>query len=471
MESYFHLNLFLTLFLYGYDFNILVIHHMYLLSILLSFFLFNFCYAEESAFYSEKEFANVEVTEIILKNGMRVYLKPTNFEEDEILIQLTAPGGFSIYGTQNRASAEIADTVALDSGFGAYNGDQLHALLYDYSFEFAPQIRPFSRIIEGTAGEESIELFLKLVNQLFTAPHFERSVFSKVVLDTKQIIRSRSYNAMLEFESTHTCLNTDGLSPLRPLTLADMEKANFEQSRNIFKKSYDNPGEFVCVIVGNFEVEKIKGLIKTYLASIPETTTKSEEPSPLIPPFPKGITTKVSLPDPHKETLVRMTFPIQEDLNEENMHDLDLATQLLSSRLRSTIKKAIGDSCGIDVGYEMPLHPSPKPVWLVIKFTANQKRTTDIKKIILDEFTHLQSHELPAHEIHSIWKEQKAADALWMIENAYWLGTLTNYAMWGWSPAHLHKIEYHSSPKHIRKVFNSFFNRKNYTLISRTLKD
>lgn len=347
-------------------------------------------------------------------------------------------------------------------------GDQLHALLYDYSFDFAPHIKPFCHVIEGSAGQDSIELFFQLVNGLFTQPHFEKAAYSTVMQDTKLILKSRSYDAIAEFESTHICLNTNGFCPLRPLTLADMEKANFETAHAIFKKSYSNPAEFHCVIVGNFDVKKIKELISDYLESIPEKNSKIEDFTPIIPTFPKGITTKVSHVESQKETLVRMTFPIQVEVNAENMPELDLATQLLTTRLRTALKDNFNDYCGIDLGYEFPLYPSPKPVWLVIKFCANFKRASEIKKLVVEEIVRLQTEDLPLAVVHNEWKEQKAADTLWMQQNDYWLGALTNYSLWEWSPEQLHsKDTPHLSPKNVRSIFNAFFNKKNYTFTSR----
>ncbi|MEJ7701122.1 MAG: insulinase family protein [Pyrinomonadaceae bacterium] len=52
-------------------------------------------------------------------------------------------------------------------------------------------------------------------------------------------------------------------------TVEQLDKIDFEQVKTIYKERFGDASDFTFVIVGNFEVEKIKPEIMKYLGSLP----------------------------------------------------------------------------------------------------------------------------------------------------------------------------------------------------------
>src|SRR5690242_8469950 len=66
----------------------------------------------------EKETKELGVTELTLGNGVRVILKPTDFKNDQVVMNATRFGGQYLYDPKERFNAEFASTVVTQMGVG-----------------------------------------------------------------------------------------------------------------------------------------------------------------------------------------------------------------------------------------------------------------------------------------------------------------------------------------------------------------
>ena len=74
---------------------------------------------------SEEKLPDINVTEWILDNGVRVVLKPTDFKNDEILFSASSFGGSSLIDDSDFIAAETATAIVTESGIGAFTKIEL----------------------------------------------------------------------------------------------------------------------------------------------------------------------------------------------------------------------------------------------------------------------------------------------------------------------------------------------------------
>jgi zinc protease len=77
---------------------------------------------------SEKKVPEIEVTELILSNGAKIILKPTDFKNDEIMMTAWSDGGSSLYSDAEYQSASNADAIVNECGVGNYSPTDLQKL-------------------------------------------------------------------------------------------------------------------------------------------------------------------------------------------------------------------------------------------------------------------------------------------------------------------------------------------------------
>lgn len=432
------------------------------------FFLIVFLPLVLSAQPAEKVIPELALTEMTLSNGMRVCLKATDFDDDEILVRLTSPGGFSLINPNKRASAELAASVALESGFGNLSADEVCVLLDDESVDFAMVVNAFDRTIDGVCDKSNLECFLKTVNLAFVKSNYTEEAFNTVIAREKESIRKRSLDFDTTFEDTFLGINTENLPALKPLSLGDLDRADFATSKKFYDLRFIDPSEFVCVIVGPFDIAKAKVLVEKYLSSIPPLKEKSELDKYFVGAFPPGITKK-KIPMLKKgESLARLTLPIVVSLNEQKIQSLETACQVIEGRLRKVIRSQTNTTQAIDVAYELPLFPYLELSWITIQFRGDPSMINTLAKTILTEVESLQKNGASSSEIADAKTQQTQSDDYWLRDNGYWLATLTNYYMLKWDPKYIVKdMEKGEAlkPDVINNVIKTYFPLNNYTLI------
>ena len=419
---------------------------------------------EESSTYNKQ----LNLTVLTLKNGMKIYLKPTDFESDEVIIKMSALGGFSSLDPQMYPSGQLAAQIAWESGMGGMTGDQVSVFLYENCLEFYPKIQAFNRTIDGSASRSGLESFLNCIHMLFTSSNFTKEGFNTALAQAKASIAKNRLDFEQTYEAAFLAANTQNFTPLHPLNSDDLENVRFDVAREFFHHAFSNPQEFICVIVGNFDVDEILPLLKKYLESIPQN-----EPFVVkkisAPTFPQGITKKIIPVSTKKDSLTRLTFPLSVDLNENNIHLFELTCQIIEARLRRIITEQMKTSHGIDVAYEFPVYPLLESPWMTIQFRSEAKLVNLIIPMILNELKSMQLNGATQKELNEIKKFEQGSDELWLHNNCYWVSVLSNFYLWGWNPEGIQKKREEMNvlnTQTLNGILKSYFSLGNHSIIT-----
>lgn len=412
----------------------------------------------------EKYYSSIGVTEITLGNGMRVILKPTDYDSDEIYIRLSAKGGYAYLGNEKQVSGMLSAQVAWESGVGDMTSDKVSSILFKKSLELAPKINSFSRIIEGSTSLEGLETFFNFTNLLFTSSRFTQEAFKTILQQTKEKITEKQ-TIQNSTEYTFHDFNSQSQND-KNLTLKNLESFDFQTAKVFFDSSYSSPADFVCVIVGNFNLETIKPLIIRYFANIPlKATTFPKETQSPVNNFPEGITSKIIKMPGRTKCLTRLTFPLKLQLDEDKMQKLQIACRLIENRLRSKMVASTHGTRGIDVSYEFPYFPALDS-WVTVQFCSKGQDIESVKSLIIKELRHLQTHDFSQKEIDEAQSKLIQSDECWLKDNFSWIGVLTNYYLWKWNPEEIVNHPGSIKKEDMQSLIQNSLSLDNYSIIS-----
>lgn len=418
---------------------------------------------------SEKEYREIGVKELILKNGMKVWLKPMDFGYNETIVQLTALGGYSALESCDRVSGKLAAKVACESGLGKLSSDQIAALLYDDSLEFNTQIFPFSRIIEAITNRAGMQTILKLIQMQFTEKKFNEESFQLVLNDSKNTIKRKFQNNNTSIDDWVKNINTDGYFPLHKLTQNELEKADYEKSKRFYENSFYNPKEFVCIIVGDFDLQKTISLVDHYLATIPNGEDTGKFNNIKLPAFTTRITSKKIKSNQKGQAITRLSIPLQSNFDGTHNHLSDFMTRVIRKSLESMLKKRLKNVNLIEVVHCFPFYPYYENSWLVVQFSSDSTMICSVVQQILSEINYLQKHGPSEKEVLQIQKMYQETDKFWLRNSRFWVSALTENALFDWDPNHI-RNQYEQLPnvdsKTIKKVVSEQIFLKSYTVIS-----
>lgn len=230
--------------------------HLILLTLLLTSSLFS--EEQNDVFYSTT-----------LKNGIQVYLKPLNLDDEAISIELAVKNGYASFKELSPAAYAFSPNVAIESNSTSLFGGQDDAIDLYYSVEAY-----YSYWILETDALH-LKKAIEGLERLLIHPPWNEKAFQialeadnvKADGDEAEKRKLLSLNGMPQ-----SILSPYTETTLKSLTLQDIEKAY----RNLFT----DPSKMILVVSGAFRIEEMKNVINQSFGLIP--------PSKILLKYPHG---------------------------------------------------------------------------------------------------------------------------------------------------------------------------------------
>ncbi|MYN08718.1 insulinase family protein [Massilia sp. FT127W] len=210
------------------------------------------------------------ITELSLSNGVRVVLKPTSFKTQQVLMGGFRPGGQSLYDAADLHSARLASSIVAGMGLMDYAPLELGKVLAGKSVQAAVNISELYENVNASAGTAEVETMLQLVHLRFTRPRKDENLFASYIAKQRELATARAATSDAVFgdKITGAMYNDHPLLP-RLMQPADYDKLKLDRVAEIYRERFSSAKDFTFVLVGSFEVDKLKPLLATYLGSLP----------------------------------------------------------------------------------------------------------------------------------------------------------------------------------------------------------
>jgi predicted Zn-dependent peptidase len=395
----------------------------------------------------------LDIVQFKLANGMKVVLKPTNFDSDMILVRVSAKGGYAALPIEQRAAAELSAAIVLESGFGEVTSDKLFA----EEIEFDIKVLPYCRFMEGSAEPDELSSLLDYIRLAFTEPGFCPKAFETVIQRETRVLQQADRDK--NFQRAYMAANTQNFSWLLPLTGQDLKRANLSSAQQHFHAFFDDPADFTFVMVGNFDVKAMQAELEKKVGQMKPRKLKLDYSCSSTPPCPKGKIEKEVIGQGRKDSQARLTFHLDDSLDARNLPALKIICEWLESRVRQNLKEKFQSDQGIDASCQIPIYPRIDLPWIVIQYRSDPQNLIQVKNMILDEINKMMDKGIKSEELIQVKNGMKSKDEFWLRDNQYWLSTLSNYSLWGWelnelndSWEQLSKVEVAQMNKVIRMI-------------------
>ena len=225
---------------------------------------------------SEKKIEAIGVTELLFENGVRVVLKPTDFKNDQIIIQAFSPGGHSLSGDEEFYSAQNADNMVAGFGVGDFDALQLSKKLNGKKLSVSPFIGERYEGFSGYASPDDLETALQLVYLYCTQPRKDSAVFRNILTRSRTYLESRGNDPGEVFSDTVSRV-LNNYHYRRPVpSLALLDKIKLEEVFHTFKDRFADAGDFTFLLTGSIDETTIRPMLAQYLGALPTHHRKEE---------------------------------------------------------------------------------------------------------------------------------------------------------------------------------------------------
>ena len=231
---------------------------------------------EKGSIIKETVYEEIGVTVWELSNGGKVYLKPTDFKDDEILFGLSSSGGLALLKKEDIRTIYLMGKVVEKSGIGPFKRSDLIKRLIFKKMDIKPFTSPYRHGYWGSTSPEDFIVLVKMMRLMLTQPGFDDEIFKEEKEDLIEQLEEKQQTANWRYwQAIRTKLTSD--NPYNKLvTAAEIEKLDAKVTRESLFELLQNRGEFSLVVVGAFTIEAVRPIIETYIASYPRSLNPPE---------------------------------------------------------------------------------------------------------------------------------------------------------------------------------------------------
>jgi zinc protease len=384
---------------------------------------------------SSEVIEEIGVTVMELSNGARVMLKPTDFKDDEIVMQAYSPGGSSLAPDSIYRSAAVADQLVAQGGLGEFSIVDLQKALTGIAAGVGPSISTLTEGLRGSASPQDVETWFQLINMQFTAPRKDGQAFEAFVQRATPALANRGASPRTHFSDTLGAVMSQNNVRREPATLEWLKALNLNTAYEFYEDRFSEAGDFTFIFVGAFEVEALKPLIETYLASLPTTGREESWVDEGIRP-PDGVIRKIVKKGLEPQAQTQLIFTGDFEYTLENRVGMRSLGQALQLRLRERLREDLGGTYGVGARGEYQQFPYPGYTFSV-SFGSDPERVVELVDVVFEEIQKMKD-EGPSEEDLIKLREQSRRELETNLEsNAWWASQLRSSDFEGLDPRRL----------------------------------
>jgi zinc protease len=371
---------------------------------------------------AEREIASIGVTEWTLSNGATVWLKPTDFQDDQILFAATSPGGWSLSSAEGHLTASNAATFVSAGGLGAFSQVDLQKALAGKSAAVSPSIGELRERMSGSAAVADVETMFQLAWLRFAEPRADAGAFAALKAQLEAFVANRDAAPSTAFSDTLTGTLTQYDPRAMPPTVEGIRGIALDEAMAFYRERFADGGDFDFVLVGAFEVEEMRPLVQQWLASLPDVEGDEQWRDLGIDP-PTGRIEKVVRKgvEPQSQT-VMITHGVFED-GVENRVRLGALGSILQTRLRERLREDLGGTYSVSVNASSVAVPDQTYQVSVI-FGADPERVEELKAAVLAEIEALKAEGPSDLDVEKAVEGARRALETSLEQNAWWVNQL-----------------------------------------------
>ncbi len=375
---------------------------------------------------STKEIDKVGVTELTLSNNVKVYLKPTDFKNDQVMLRAYSMGGTSLSSDQDYYSAAMAASIVNESGLGEFDATTLQKMLQGKMANVSPYVSELSEGLTGEASPKDLELMFQMIYLYFNSPRQDDDAFKTFQSQMKESIQNAGSSPDKVFSDSVSAILGGYHLRSMPWTLEMLNEVNHDKALEFYNARFSDASDFTFTFVGNFDRAQIEDLIKTYIASIKSSNTKNNYKDLGVRMPATGFVKEVKKGIEPKSTVRLVLNGTMKENTVEERFALRTLVEVMNIRLREVIREDMGGVYGIGARPSISKYPANEYNVMIYFGTGPDKVKSLITaaKGVINDMKTGAFDDVNIGKVKEIMKREQEVN---LKENRYWLNSIYSY--------------------------------------------
>jgi zinc protease len=199
---------------------------------------------------SQRNLAEIGVTEWTLSNGVRVVLKPTDFKADEIQLSAFSPGGTSLASDADAFVLENAVIAVSVGGVSQFDQVALEKRLAGKAAGVSPYLSRLDEGISGFAAPADVQTMFELVYLYFTSPRRDSGAFEAFRTQARSMLQHTGADPSQAFADTITRVLSNYHPRIRLENAAMIDSLDLDRSLAFYRDRFSDASDFTFLLVG-----------------------------------------------------------------------------------------------------------------------------------------------------------------------------------------------------------------------------
>ena len=423
----------------------------------------------------EKTIPEIGVAEWTLSNGLKVVLRPSDWDRDRIFFNGFSPGGTSVCGDDEYEAVSVVSNLIRDCGAGDFDRRELRNKSLETIAHADPYVWETREGIDGKALARDVQTMFELLYLRFTSPLACGDAFREWQNSKREWIKNQNADPRFVFYDTLDAILSQNHPRRRHIsTLEELEAVDLDTGYRVFRDRFSDASDFTFVFYGDFDVDELKPLILTYVGSLPSTGRKETWRDIGVRP-PRGVVKKVIRKgiEPQAEVAIVFTGPFEWSGQSEIV--LEAMGEALRERLRNTLREEMSGTYGAMVAASAGADPFSRRVpyscyTVYIHFGSAPERCEELVNAVFVQIDSLKTFECDERTVSSIRETKRRYLEGYLKKNSYWGSELVRAYFEGDDPREIPKVlEYIRSidAPGIREAARKYLDLGNYVQLIR----
>jgi zinc protease len=331
-----------------------------------------------------------------LSNGIKVVVKPTDFQANQISL-----AGYKVGGTGKYPDSEIYNLSMLASlsgigGYGAFDATQLGKKLTGSTARANISSNALYDMISGECAPKDAEDMFQLIYLKYTSPRKDMQAYESLTTRMRNNLKDRGVNPNTALSDTLTFALYNGHPRSLPMLAEDVDNIDYDRVLEIYKERTSDATGYMFFIVGNVDLDAIKPLVEQYIGALP-CNGRVEEMVKTTVETRKGVyrnNFKKKMENPTGTEIIYYSGEI--DPAQKNRITMSFLSQILQIVYTEEVREKEGGTYGVGVSGNVIRRPKGE-FSLTVNFNMAPERREELAAIIVREFEKI-AKEGPADE-------------------------------------------------------------------------
>ncbi len=366
------------------------------------------------------------ITEMVLSNGVELYLKPTDFKNDEIRLNAFSFGGGSLYDASEIMTIQMAGQVVSQMGIGEFNAIDLNKFMTGKTASVNASIGLYDESVSGFSSIKDLETFMQMLHLKFTTARKDEKAFSSWLGRTKNLYANVTSSPDFKFSVQMQKIMYGADNPWLAVPSPELlDEIKLDRILTIYKERFADASNFKFVFVGNIEMDKFKPLVEKYIASLPASGSNETYKDINLSPRKGKISENVYVGvDDKSQVNIILSGDYEYDLESNGL--MNAIAGILSNKMIETLREEMGGVYGAGANASISGYPDPQ-FSFSISFPCKPENVEALTQAALNELEKIKNGDFSDEDLQKIITARKQNFEESIKQNGFWSNAMGSY--------------------------------------------